>query len=133
MDNNELMHYGVKGMRWGVRKDRHTALRKKKKSTPDSRKKNEMKKAVRNRRLLSDAELKKKIERIKMEQQLKDLTDKEIAPGKAFVKEVLANSGRKVATSLVTGAVLYGVKTYMSGEFDIKELASYMTPKPKNK
>lgn len=97
----------------------------------DNQKKAEMHAAVKNRRTLSDADLKKKIERVKMEKQLKDLTAEEISPGKAFVKRVVSSSGQKVATSLVTGAVLYGVKSAMTKEFNIKEAAGYMTPKPK--
>ena len=134
MDNRELMHYGVKGMRWGVRRDlKKSSGKRSKQLSANDRKKNDMKKAAKDRRLLSDAELKKRIERLKMEQQLAELTEKNTNPGKAYVKEVLATSGRKVATTLATGATLYAVKAYMTGDFDIKELASYMTPKPKNK
>ena len=40
MDNNELMHHGVLGMRWGVRKDRSSSgilKRKSKRSTEDKK------------------------------------------------------------------------------------------------
>ena len=136
MNNNELYHYGVPGMRWGVRRSKTQSGRSSKKTkqmTADEKKKASMKKDVKNRRTLSDADLKKKIERIKSEKQLKDLTNEEIAPGKKFVSDVLSSSGKKVATALVTGAALYGVKAAMTGKFDIKEAAGYMTPKPKNK
>lgn len=138
MNNNELYHYGVLGMRWGVRRSksttgRPTSAKKTKKMTADEKKKASMRKDVKNRRTLSDADLKKKIERIKSEKQLKELTAEEIAPGKKFVSDVLSSSGKKVATALVTGAALYGVKAAMTKKFDIKEAASYMTPKPKNK
>lgn len=133
---DELRHYGVLGMKWGRRKStsgRPSSTKKTKKMTADEKKKASMRKDVKNRRTLSDAELKKKIERIKSEKQLKDLTNEEIAPGKKFVSDVLSSSGKKVATALVTGAALYGVKAAMTGKFDIKEAAGYMTPKPKNK
>lgn len=133
---NELYHYGVLGMKWGRRKakaTRSTSPKKTKKMTADEKKKASMRKDVKNRRTLSDADLKKKIERIKSEKQLKDLTNEEIAPGKKFISDVLSSSGKKVATALVTGAALYGVKAAMTGKFDIKEAAGYMTPKPKNK
>ena len=138
MNNNELYHYGVLGMKWGVRRSkgssgRPTSTKKTKKMTADEKRKASMRKDVKNRRTLSDADLKKKIERIKSEKQLKDLTNEEIAPGKKFVSDVLSSSGKKVATALVTGAALYGVKAAMTKKFDIKEAASYMTPKPKNK
>lgn len=89
------------------------------------------KQASQNRRNLSDAELKKRIERLQTEKRLKDLTEADLSPGKAAVKEVLANSGKKVATAVVTGATLYAIKSAMTGKFDLSEAASYMTPKPK--
>ena len=133
---NELYHYGVLGMKWGVRRTPAQLAKsngKVKRKSEDNAKKSDMKKAVKSRRTLSDADLKKRIERIKMEKQLKDLTAEEISPGKKFVSEVLSSSGKKVATALVTGAVLYGTKAALTNQFDIKESAGYMTPKPKNK
>jgi len=133
---NELYHYGVLGMKWGVRRTPAQLAKangKAKRKSEDNAKKSDMKKAVKSRRTLSDADLKKRIERIKMEKQLKDLTAEEISPGKKFVSEVLSSSGKKVATALVTGAVLYGTKAALTNQFDIKELAGYMTPNPKNK
>ena len=133
---NELYHYGVLGMKWGVRRTPAQLAKangKAKRKSEDNAKKSDMKKAVKSRRTLSDADLKKRIERIKMEKQLKDLTAEEISPGKKFVSEVLSSSGKKVATALVTGAVLYGTKAALTNQFDIKELAGYMTPTPKNK
>lgn len=134
--SDELRHYGVLGMKWGRRKAKTTSSaspKKTKKMTADEKRKASMRKDVKNRRTLSDADLKKKIERIKNEKQLKDLTAEEIAPGKKFVSDVLSSSGKKVTTALVTGAALYGVKAAMTKKFDIKEAASYMTPKPKSK
>ena len=136
--SDELYHYGVLGMKWGVRRSRpssgkSTPRKKTKKMTADEKAKAAMRKDVKNRRTLSDADLKKKIERIKNEKQLRELTAEEIAPGKKFVSDVLSSSGKKVATVLVTGAAIYGVKAAMTKKFDIKEAASYMTPKPKSK
>ena len=133
---NELYHYGVLGMKWGVRRTPEQLAKanvRAKRKSEDNAKRSDMKKAVKSRRTLSDADLKKRIERIKMEKQLKDLTAEEISPGKKFVSEVLSSSGKKVATALVTGAVLYGTKAALTNQFDIKELAGYMTPNPKNK
>ena len=136
VNQNELYHYGVLGMKWGVRKDRSASgsgNRHISNKTADEKKKNAMKKDVKNRRILSDEVLRKKVERIKMEKQLKELTESEISPGKAFTKRVLSSSGQKVVTAMVTGAALYGVKSAMTKEFNIREAASYMTPKPKIK
>ena len=145
MENCSIYHSGVKGMKWGVRRYQNAdgtltdAGKKRYSSKPDAKKladekkKAEMKDAAKNRRTLSDADIKKRIERIKLEKQLKDLTDEELTPGKKAVKEILSSSGKKVANAVITGAVLYGVKAAMTKKFDIAEAAGYMTPKPKNK
>lgn len=146
--SDELYHHGVKGMKWGVRKKRITSgLQKLGMRQAHSRAgqlgvkagakiankkvKKSRKADVKNRRNLSDAELKKKVERLKMEKQLKDLTADDISPGKKFVAGIMSSSGKKVATAFATGAALYGTKAAMTGEFNIKDLAGYMTPKPK--
>ncbi len=93
--------------------------------------KTSMKKDVKNRRLLSDEILKQKIERIKLQRELKDLTKEELSPGRKVVEEILSSSGKKVGTALVTGATLYGVKSALKRKFNVNEFADYMTPKPK--
>ena len=136
--SNYIQHHGIKGQKWGVRRYQNpdgsltvAGKKRRKDSTADSIKKQEMRNDVKNRRTLSDADLKKKIERLKMEKQLKELTEEDISPGKNFVKKVVSTSGQRVATTLVTGAAIYAVKASMNKEFSIKEAASYMTPKPK--
>lgn len=103
---NELYHYGVLGMKWGVRRTPAQLAKsngKVKRKSEDNAKKSDMKKAVKSRRTLSDADLKKRIERIKMEKQLKDLTAEEISPGKKFVSEVLSSSGKKLRQRWLPG------------------------------
>ena len=133
--SNQLTHYGVKGMKWGVRRSEAQLARARGKKIPteEDRRKTEMRRDVKNRRTMSTTDLKNKIERLKMQKQLKDLTEEDLSPGKSFAKKVLSASGQKVVTSIVTGATLYAVKSYMTGEFSVKEAAAYMTPKPKNK
>lgn len=136
MGKKELYHYGILGMRWGVRRTPEQLGHKpagSKERGADQQKKQEIKTASKNRRLLSDQELRSRIERLRLEKQLKELTREEVTPGKAFVEDVLSSSGKKIAGALVTGAVLYGVKAAMTKEFNLKEAAAYMTPKPKNK
>lgn len=136
MTYNELYHHGILGQKWGVRRYQNedgslTATGKKKYA--DDTAKADRKEALKNRRSLSDTDIKKRIERLKVEKQLKELTEEDISPGKKAVSDILASSGKKAATAVVTGAALYAVKAAVSKEFNVKELASYMTPKPKSK
>ena len=79
MDNNELYHYGVLGMKWGVRKDRGGGVsktgrrRKSVKERPPAHedyKKAHSKKSVRE---MSDEELRSRINRLDMERRYQEL------------------------------------------------------------
>ena len=135
MDNNELMHYGVPGMKWGVRRT-HTQFRRKpsnKKSTPDQKVRKARKSDLNKRRTMSDADLKKKIERMKLEKEFKNLTQEDIAPGRKFVTEVMSSAGKKALTAAAAGAMAYSVKVAMTKEFSIREAASYIASNPNKK
>lgn len=129
MDNpNELMHFGVKGMRWGVRKDRSSKGSKgKKKKTKfkvsirspitrepaqskPSASKEESKPAVVISRPktvseMSDEELSRFIRRVQLEKQYAQLTAPQKSKGKQFVEDVLFNSAKAVATQYTTQAM----------------------------
>lgn len=68
-----------------------------------------------------------------MEKRLKDLTDEDLNPGRKATSEVMKNVGKKVATTVIAGAAIYGVKAALTKHFDPVEAAKYMAPKPKNK
>ena len=59
-----------------------------------------------------------------MEKQLKELTAEDLSPGRKAVSDILAQSGRKVATAFITGAALYAGKAFISGEYNAKEMGS---------
>lgn len=113
-----LIHYGKVGMRWGVRHDRKTSSNKTKKQKARSIKrqikavKKSRKKAVKQRFILSDSDLDKRIKRLEKEKRLKDLTESEITPGKKAAKQALSKVGNKafdsissIATSAASSAV----------------------------
>lgn len=140
MEKNEVMleHHGIKGQKWGVRRFQNkdgsrTALGKKRESSPDTKEKEARKADVKNRRTMSDADLKKRVERMKLEKEYKTLVDEDTAPGKKYVSEILSAAGKKTLTIAAAGAIAYGVKAAMTKQFDIIEAAQYIAANPNKK
>lgn len=103
MESTELKHYGIKGMRWGVRRFQNkdgtlTAAGKKrnasKEDAHDDYKKAHSRKNVES---MSDAELRNRLNRLQMEQQYSKLSGTDVNKGKAFVSKTM-----KVATGVAT-------------------------------
>lgn len=162
MDEEEkLIHYGVLGMRWGIRRSQEQLGRRTdgektgtekadgektgtekadgeknqnraREKEADAKKKERLSDA-KNRHVLTEAEISSRIARLKMEREFNSLVQEDIAPGKKFVTDVLKDSGKRVATTVATGAMLYAVKAAVSKELNMKELSEYLAPKPKNK
>lgn len=120
MDNNELIHYGVLGMRWGVRKSkpsshgRKNAKPAKDKAAFEAKKKiKENKKSKKPKKIsdLSDDELKARIARLELERRYNDLNTaaalSKTSKGKKFAERVLEKSGENLAVQLANH---YGAK-----------------------
>lgn len=111
--SDELVHWGIKGQRWGIRRYQNpdgtlTEEGKARYDKQEEGKARQDKRAdVKNRRRLSDKSLDEKITRLKKEAELKRLTKENLNPGRAAVEEVLKNSGKKIATMAITGVVCY--------------------------
>lgn len=102
MHNNELYHYGIKGMKWGIRRTPAQLGHRPAKPTTSQRK-SEMKK-------MSDTELRNRINRIQMERQYMQLTAPEVSAGKKFVKDVMINAAKQTVTSYVAKYMNKGVE-----------------------
>lgn len=98
-----LEHYGVKGMRWGVRK-----------RSANGKARTTFAKAPSK---LSDAELTKRIKRMETEKRYNQLNRQDVSRGKEAATEVLTNSGKKIATTILTSGGLFVVQTALASKF----------------
>lgn len=108
MENNELNHAGIKGMKWGVRRyqNKDGSL------TPEGRKRyadsddddDYVSARSKSIRYMSDAELNKALNRVRMEQQYKELTKVEKSAGRKWIEQTLSNIGSNIATKLGNAA-----------------------------
>lgn len=108
MDNNELQHHGIKGMRWGVRRTDAQLARLRggssaKKTAKPAAKEEPEKKATtsssgKSSTELTNAELRARVERIRLEKELAQLTAKQKSKGRQFVEDVLVNAGKQALT-----------------------------------
>ena len=105
--NDILMHFGVKGMRWGVRNAESKKRIAREESEDYSSTKNLRKQPVST---LSNAELKKINERIQLEQTYKQLTAKDVSKGQAATTKFLGKVGNMAVTAIVQAGVNEGIK-----------------------
>ena len=112
MDNNELYHYGVLGMKWGGRKSRgggvsktgrRGRLIKERPPAHEDYKKAHSKKTVRE---MSDAELRSRINRLDMERRYQELNPSAKNRGRKYVNSII-KTGTTVATLTGTALTIY--------------------------
>lgn len=115
-DSDYFAHYGVKGMKWGVRHDKPSSgIRKKTsnvvskvKAERDRRRKAEsarrsperksidaVRASKKKAKYMTDAELKAAINRLNLESQYNRLSMEIYSPGKKFVRDFVLRSGNK--------------------------------------
>lgn len=95
MGDNDLKHVGVLGMRWGVRRAKSS-------SNPSADAKRV--KTLKSKKLdeMSNDELKTFTTRLELERKYKDLTAREISPGKKILREVMSNIAKERAQKILS-------------------------------
>lgn len=108
-----LEHYGVKGMKWGIRRKRGSDGRV---SGP--------KKTSRGRTIyqktpdrLSEAELQRRIKRLELEKKYRDLNTPTVTKGKKFASETIQNTGRSVIGTVVGTTASFAVSRALNKKF----------------
>ena len=99
MDKNELYHYGILGMKWGVRRFQNkdgtlTSAGKKRRNSDSENVHEDYKKAHDNKSVksMSDTELRNRNNRLQMERQYSALTNK-TGKGKKIVQTLISTAG----------------------------------------
>ena len=93
--DDELMHYGVLGMRWGVRRSGSSGSSRRKRKQINLSEDAENAKTLKKKKLdeMSNAELRKLNERQNLERNYKQANKSRIAKGMAFVTSAAATTG----------------------------------------
>ena len=96
INEEELMHYGVLGMRWGVRRAS--------KRRSDSKKKKASRQPQQPKRRMSNKELQSRVRRMKLEQQYRDLTNDLTPKKKSKIEKLIstADTVSKLSSSALT-------------------------------
>ncbi|MET0786852.1 MAG: hypothetical protein ABWY25_09115 [Paenisporosarcina sp.] len=107
-------HHGVKGMKWGVR-NRRSGKRGTARTAYSKSPKN-----------LTSAELERRIKRMDTEKKYNDLNKRDISKGEQLAVEILTNSGRAIATTVITGGGLAAIRLLAKKKLG-PEVASMLT------
>ena len=99
-----LNHFGVRGMRWGVRKG----------PSADTKVRRDRAKMHKNRRTMSDSDIKRAVNRMQMEKKLKTLVEEDIAPGRLAAKDFLSKTGAIFVGAAAGAAGAALVKSYLA-------------------
>lgn len=120
--DNQLAHYGILGMKWGVRRSQAQLERAKGNVDSTYRMVNEAKninKAISNTRTvaanknvssISDEELRTRVNRLNMEQQYSNLTTAQTSRGQTYAKNTLEVAGSVLAIASSSLGIALAVK-----------------------
>lgn len=126
LNQNELAHHGIKGMKWGVRKDKkkegvlaRRRREKEEKYSEDYRQYQALKK--RKTYELSNQELQALIKRNQLEVQYKDLKRKDISTGRKFAQDM----ARQTAATAITFYSVPAAKRFLGSGASVRSNVDY--------
>lgn len=124
-----LAHYGILGMKWGVRRDVGSDGRIKKNSKGSEEHKEAKALGKKGTKNMSNAELKKYNERMNLENQAKNLSKTSASKGKAAVTKILKTAGSTAATTIATSALTYAGKRMLAAKLGEEVVAAMFKKK----
>lgn len=90
-----LAHFGVKGMKWGVRKQESSSAKTRYKTPPKK---------------LTSAQLDARIKRLEKEKRYNELNARQVSKGEKLTSDLIQLIGKNAAATVGTAALVYGGK-----------------------
>ena len=123
-----LKHYGIDGMKWGVRNGPPYPLERQKGAKLSSKQKARILQDNVDDLDLKDIEI--LLKRIELEEKINKLSDEEKKQGNGIVKNILSSAGKQIVSVAVPAVTLYAFKRIVS-EVAGDDVVSEMFPKKK--